>query len=334
MATAEELAALTQKRQAAEAQALEDAVADDATGRTDESLSDVLKAALASWVTTFGALTAPAAGAALTAYLAQVRQATSHATTGLALRASQAAHGALAEATALGARHATEFAHTAGAALLRPPRTVPPGDAAQVARGLVESINEQLRLATRMLSPRIIRQTKWRGVVAGLAAARRALSLSRSGIAWCLHRAINDGAAQAIAAMRADRLWVAEPDACVRCLAYAGRLAFADGTFPGGLSMDPQQAQPDAAPIPGPPQHPNCRCRIVPWRDSWAPPGGSTLPALLQERALRSVAAGRARPSESHAARLRAARGLLVRRDVPARARRQAQAAVAAGRFQ
>lgn len=333
MATAEELAALAQDRQAAEAQELEAAVAAEAAGGTDAALSAAVAAALSGWVAAFGSLSAPAAGAALAAYLGKVRRAADRATAGLGQRTSRAVSRALADAATLGARHAVEFARAAGAAPGLQPRVRPPGDAVQAAYDLDASIAEQLRIAERMLAPRVVRQTRWRGVVAGLAAARRALSLARAGVAWCVHRAINGGAAQAIAAMRADRLWLAESDACVRCLAYVGRVADGDGMFPGGLSMDPQQARPGADPVPGPPLHPACRCRIVPWRDAWAPARGATLPELLRERALRSAAAGRARPSESRAARLRAARDLLARRDVPARVRRQAQAAVTAGHF-
>lgn len=333
MANPEELAALAQQRQASEAAALESAVAAEATGGTDAALSAALTAALSAWVTTFGTLTAPATGAALAAYLGKVRRAADGATAGLGPRTSRVTSRALADAAALGARHAVEFVRAAGASPPRLPSIRPPANAVQAARDLDDIITAQLRLAERMLSPRVVQQTRWRGVVAGLAAARRALSLARSGIAWCVHRAINDGAAQAIAATRADRLWVAEPDACVRCLAYAGHLADDDGLFPGGLSMDPQQLLPGADPIPGPPLHPHCRCKLLPWRDAWMPPGSATLPALLRERALRSVAVGRARPSESRAARLRAAGDLLARRDVPARVRRQAQAAVSAGHF-
>jgi len=176
-----------------------------------------------------------------------------------------------------------------------------------------------------------VRRTGWRGVLAGIGAARRAVALVGRAASWALHRAINGGAAQAVRALGARGLWVAEPTACVRCQAYAGRIETADGTFPGGLSLDPAQRAVHAAPIDGPPLHPNCRCRLVPWREEWAPRRGLALPDLLREQALLSAAAGRARPSESRAARRRAAQALLARRGLSARVRRQA-AATAAGR--
>jgi hypothetical protein len=155
----------------------------------------------------------------------------------------------------------------------------------------------------------------------------------RSAVAWCVHRAANSGAAQAIAALRLQHLWVAEADACVRCVAYAGRLADADGMWPGGLAADPTARDAGAARIEGPPRHINCRCQVIPWRDAWTPPRSPTLPDLLRNQALRSIATGAARPSESRAARLRAARTLLTQPGVPPTVRRQAREAVAAGRF-
>lgn len=333
MAAAEELAALAHGQQATEAEALEAAAVAEAAAGVDTGLSAVLAAALAAWVAAFGSLTAAPSGVGLATLLNRVRRDVARATRGLGPRAARSASRALPEAAALGAGHAAEFARAAGHEPARAPSARPPADAVRAASDLADTINHQLGASDRLLTPRVVQQTSWRGVVAGLGAARRALSLARAGIAWSVHRAINAGAAQTIAAMRANAVWVAEPDACVRCLAYAGRLADSDRVFPGGLSADPQQERPGAAPVPGPPLHAHCRCKLLPWRDEWAPPGGVTLPDLLRDRALLAVAAGSARPSESRAARLRAARDLLTRRDVPARVRRQARAAVAAGRF-
>lgn len=152
----------------------------------------------------------------------------------------------------------------------------------------------------------------------------------RRTIAWAIHRAINGGAAQTADHYGARLLWISEPDACVICLAYAGHISTTDGHFPGGLSMDPHSRSNRAAALDGPPAHPNCRCRAVPWLPDWDTGPGS-LPELLRERALVSVATGRRRPSESHAARRRAAQALLAQRGLSARVRRQATA-TAAGR--
>jgi hypothetical protein len=150
----------------------------------------------------------------------------------------------------------------------------------------------------------------------------------RQTVAWATHRAVNDGAAQTAEHYGALLLWVAEPTACVRCAAYAGHITTPGGKFPGGLSMDPRSRTATASPIEGPPLHPACRCRAVPWMPDWDT-GPGTLPALLRDQALIAVASGEGRPSESRAARRRAAQALLARRGLSARVRRQAAATAA-----
>jgi hypothetical protein len=326
------MAALAEQ-QAAETRRMEDEAAEEADGGAEEALAAVLAGALAEWIAAFGSLQAAGTGAALAGYLARVRRDADRVVQGLGPRASRAARGALDGAAQLGARQALTFAQRAGGVRGRPLRAAVPDDAVVAARAIAGAVAEQMRLAARLLSPAMVRLSGWRGVVAGVAAAKRTASVVRSAITWCVHRAVNSGAGQAIAALHLERLWVAEPDACVRCVAYAGRVADPDGMFPGGLAADPVARDLGAARIDGPPRHVGCRCRVVPWRDVWTPPGSPTLPDLLRDRALRSIATGAARPSESRAARLRAARVLLAQPGVPTTVRRQAREAVAAGRF-
>jgi hypothetical protein len=332
-ANAQQLADLVQQQQTSEATDLESQTVSEADGGADTALAAAITAALGGWVTAFGALTVAGSGPALAAYLAGVRRDVGRATAGLEERAPRVVAARLGEAAGLGARHAVAFAVRAAGGRHRVPEVTVPSEALQAARALGGTVREQLRLAARLLSDQEVGRSGWRGVLTGIGAARKAVGLVGRAASWALHRAINDGAAQAVAALGARGLWVAEPDACVLCLAYAGRLADADGTFPGGLALDPRQRQTSAARIDGPPRHPRCRCRLVPWRDEWAPRRGPALPDLLREQAWRSVAAGSARPSESRAARLRAARTLLATRGVPAAVRRQARTAVAAGHF-
>jgi hypothetical protein len=330
---AQQLADLVQQQQTQEAAGLEAQTTTEADGGAGAALAALVASALAGWVTAFGALTVAGSGPALARYLAGVRHDVGKATAGLDKRAPQAIQARLGEAAELGARHAASFALRAAGRGRRPSQASVPAEALDAVHGLGKTLREQLRLSARLLSEREVQRSGWRSVLAGIGAARRAVAMVGRVASWALHRAINSGAAQAVAALAAQGLWVAEATACVRCLAYAGRYADPDGTFPGGLSLDPHQAAAHATPIDGPPLHAHCRCRLVPWRDEWAPRNGPALPELLREQAWRSVAAGRGRPSESRAARLRAARTLLAQRGVPARVRRQAQAAVAAGHF-
>lgn len=327
-ATAQQLADLAQQGQAAEAAALEEQTAEEADGGAGAALAALVAAALAAWVLAFGGVAAAGGGVALAAYLMRVRRDVNRAQSGLDRRAPRAIEGALAEAAAMGARHAVDFARRASGEAAATPDVKVSRDARQAAKGVADAVGEQLRLAARLLNPRSV--SSWRDVLTGLGAARRAASIVRSAVAWCLHRTINDGAEQAIAALGARALWVAEPDACVICLAYAGRLADRDGRFPGGLSMDPASRSTTKAAIEGPPAHPNCRCRLVPWRDEWAH-GPTTLPELLRQQALTSIATGGGRPTESRTARIRAAQALAVNRQIPDHLRHAARA-TAAGR--
>jgi hypothetical protein len=329
-ATAQQLADLVQQQQAQEAADLEEQTAQQADGGAGAKLAGLLAVALAAWVTAFGALTALGAGTKLVSLLASVRADVDRAASGLGRRAQRTLEGALEDATRLGGRHAVAFLRRASGRSHDLPDLRVGRDVAEAAARLQATVAEQLRLAARLLSPGAVAGSGWRGVVLGLAAARRAATLVRQAIAWTVHRAINDGAAQIADHYGARGLWVTEPDACVICLAYAGRITDRDGRFPGGLSMDPHSRSPRTAALDGPPAHVNCRCRIVPWMPDWDTGPGS-LPDLLRDQAWRSIAAGRGRPSESRSARRRAAHALLAQRGLSARVRRQAEA-TAAGR--
>lgn len=328
-ATPRQLAALVQEQQAEEAAALEEATAQQADDGAGGKLAALVAVALAAWVAAFGTLAVLGAGAKLVSLLASVRADVDRASRGLDRRAQHALQGALEDATLLGARHAAVFLLRATGREHTLPDIRVSRDVAHTAAGLYTTVGEQLRLAARLLTPRTISTSGWRGVILGLAAARRAATLVRQAIAWTIHRAINDGAAQVANHHGARLLWVAEPTACVRCAAYSGRLADRDGRFPGGLSMDPHSRTTTQAAIDGPPLHPACRCRAVPWLPAWETGPGS-LPDLLRDQAWRAIATGAGRPSESHAARRRAAQALLAQRGLSARVRRQAAATAAA----
>jgi hypothetical protein len=329
-ATPQQLAALVQDQQATEAATLEEGTAEQADSGAGTELAALVTVALTAWIAAFGTLTAAGAGVKLAALLAGLRADVDRGGRGLGARSQRALEDALGGATRLGARHAADFLTLASGRHHAIPDAGVPDEAARAAAFLSGAVTEQLRLAARLLSPRMVSGSGWRGVLAGIGAARRAVTLVRQTIAWTIHRAINSGAAQVADHYGARLLWITEPDACVTCLAYAGHLSTEDGRFPGGLSMDPAARSTSKAALDGPPAHVNCRCRAVPWLPAWDTGDGS-LPALLRDQAWRSVAAGRGRPSESRAARRRAAQALLAQRGLSARVRRQA-AATAAGR--
>lgn len=329
-ATPQELADLVQGAQTAEAAALEDKTAQAADGGAGAKLAALVAVVLTAWVTVFGALTAAGAGVKLAGLLAGVRGDVERASRRLPSRSQQVLEGSLEEATRLGARHAAGFLSRATSHRHDIPDVAVPEDVVRAAAALAGEAAEQLRVAARLLSPRMVSGSGWRGVLTGIGAARRAAGVVRRTVAWAVQRAVNDGAAQTADHYGALLLWVAEPTACVRCAAYAGHITAPGGKFPGGLSMDPASRTGHATSIEGPPLHPSCRCRAVPWMPDWDTGPGS-LPALLRDQALTAIAVGEGRPSESRAARRRAAQALLAQRGLSARTRRQATA-TAAGR--
>ena len=124
---------------------------------------------------------------------------------------------------------------------------------------------------------------------------------------------------------RVGVVWIAERDGCVECLAYAGEVAYAGEEFPGGLTMDTKKPR-NTRPLPSPPLHPNCRCSVIPHRET----DGAAFPDALK----REVAKGWRVESESEAVRLRAAESLLRRgADLPQSVQDQAERSLLRGSF-
>lgn len=110
-------------------------------------------------------------------------------------------------------------------------------------------------------------------------------------------------------------IWVAERDACVRCLAYQGEHVFPQAKFEGGLTFGPRWPSVIGRPpllgpgwFDGEGSHPNCRCelRLIRLRDIAGPADA------LKREARRSVAKGWARPTEGSNVRVVAAERLLA----------------------
>jgi hypothetical protein len=170
---------------------------------------------------------------------------------------------------------------------------------------------------------------------------------------------LNAGIAEVAKATGARLVWAAERDACVTCLALSGHVVDVGQPFNWRLTFGAKAYEPMAynpagklVPVPllRPPRHPNCRCRVSPWRGhdaegalsvthDWADAiqeaqargdqvavdaarkaaaaaadsAAFDLPAALRREAERSVLRGDALPSESENVRLQAADRLLAR---------------------
>lgn len=126
----------------------------------------------------------------------------------------------------------------------------------------------------------------------------------------------------------ASVMWVAERDACLTCQRLSGHIMPPGRRFPAAMTYGDKSLKWDK--FDGfPPRHPHCRCRIrVVIGDM------SAASAALQREARRSIVRGFSLPTESGAARVRAADRLLRRgAGLPRSVEAYGRAAVAAGRF-
>jgi hypothetical protein len=323
------LADLIQDAHIATARDLERDTIRTATGRAEDLLADAVAGATASWIRDFGGVHAPGHGPELDRIIAVVQEQIHDALLDLVPRARRAAYDALPLGFRIGVEQARQTLQALG---------VRATDFVDTARDFLEQAEEisshvahYLEIADRILG---IQPSAFPRLLAAVQKARTAVTRVRAGLGWALNASFNYGAAAVADAAGLGLLWVAEPDACVRCAAYSGHIAPHGGGFPGGLSYDPKQRTVGAQPVKVPPLHPHCRCRAVPWSEDWPLGVGTRFPELLRRQADRSVARGLALPSESGPARVRAARNLLNSgRPLPPRVEARAREAVAAGRF-
>ncbi|MEU6365760.1 hypothetical protein ABZ876_08385 [Streptomyces sp. NPDC046931] len=312
---------------------LENRLAGRAMRGSDRAFEELIRRVLAAWTKAFGGPGQSALpGDVLRRIIDTARAAVRRLLDDLAGRAPGILQDGLGPALAMGVRQGAEFVRAASGRRRREPRVPSVGRALRdEARRIRDMVVERRDRALHLLHED--RVSRWSHMLAGLGAARAALPAIRAHIAWVINAAVHEGLDAVVRATAPLRLWVAEADACVRCLAYTGRSARPGEAFPGGLSWDPRQRKARAAGVDGPPLHAHCRCRTVPWSDSWTTEG-VPFPLALQREAHRSIAYGRARPSESRAARIRAVRELLLtERDLLPAVQARARTAVRTGRF-
>lgn len=332
--SSDDLRRLVQDDHTSEVIDLEDQLAARTIAGSDRDFEDLIRRTLTAWTGAFGGPHhAASPGDILRRILAAARTAITRILDRLADRAPGALSDGLGPAVAMGVRQGTAFVRAASGRRRREPKVPSVSqvlrDEAHRIRGMV---GERRDRALFLLHPD--RVSRWSHLLAGLGAARAAIPAIRAHIAWVINTAVHEGLDAVVRATAPQRVWVSEADACVRCLAYTGRVVKAGEPFPGGLSWDPRQRRARAQGVDGPPLHSHCRCRAVPWNNTWDT-SDTPFPLALQREAHRSIGYGRARPSESRAARLRAARELLRTVDdlLPA-VETRARTAVRTGRFQ
>lgn len=312
---------------------LENTIGGRALTGSDRAFEELIRRTLTAWTQAFGGPDQAALpGDVLRRILAAAETAVRRILDRIADRAPAALADGLAPALAMGVRQGAEFVRAASGRRRREPRVPSAGRVLRdEAHRIREVVAERRDRALFLLHPD--RVSRWSQVLAGLGAGRATLPAVRAHIAWVVNTAVHEGLDAVVRATAHLRVWVSEADACVRCLAYTGRTAKPGEPFPGGLSWDPRQRKTRSAGVDGPPLHAHCRCRTVPWNDSWRP-DGIPFPEALRREAERSIGYGNARPSESRAVRLRAARELLRTVDdlLPA-VEDRARTAIRTGRF-
>jgi len=123
-------------------------------------------------------------------------------------------------------------------------------------------------------------------------------------------------------------MWIAERDACLTCTALSGQIVRVGERFPANRTFGDKPLLWHGF-TGRPPRHPSCRCRC---RPVWGDAQGAA--EALRREARRSVVRGFSLPSESQAARLRAADRLLRRgAGLPKTVEAYGRDAVRAGRF-
>jgi len=331
----ERVARLIQGRHTEAIQRLEQQAVVQAVGGLDEAFTQVARDTTTLWTKLFGG---PRVGAAddklLARVIAAVRQALARLFKGLGRRAQQALDASLNPAAALGVAQGAQVLSLLTGRRTRGTGAAPSRAQRRAARTLPGIVDEQHRSALGLLKAKLIRGLGLTGALAAVGRGRGVIGRITAAITHTVNQAVNEAIAAQIRKAGAKKVWVAERDGCVRCTAYAGLVADPDEDFPSGLSWDPSQRGRGEA-LAGPPLHPNCRCRLAPWKDEWAAPGVPPLPEVLRREAWRSIARGWSLPTESNAARIRAARELLgtgVR--LPKSVLEFAADAVRAGRFE
>jgi hypothetical protein len=125
-----------------------------------------------------------------------------------------------------------------------------------------------------------------RDLDAVLTHAQRAVRGLETDAGWVVQRSITLAKHQAAHASSWNLVWVTERNACLNCLAYAGRVVSPLGLFPEGLTYGDNPLR-SYGPLVGPPLHPNCRCQLD--RTNLA---AGTLDIGLAREAARSIARG------------------------------------------
>ena len=310
---------LAQGEHAQAIEQLEDRAKQRAVSQLAAQLDAVESAATALWVALFGDLAVEGEGVALRRLLDGLRARLRAAYSRAGLLAPVELDAALQAALGLGVAQAQRLAGVTAAA-----EAVVDADTLAAIEGVPGILAEQLALAERQLAILGTAGGSFPSLLAALSQARKGQTRVEASAAWVVERGVSTGSGAVAEEIGAHKLWIAERNACLTCLAYAGEVV--QQTFPAGRTFGRKSTVHKA--IPGPPAHPHCRCTITPWTPDDVDRSGVTgveygagrreraarvdLPAALKREARRSVVKGWS-DHDSTKQRLAAAERLLVR---------------------
>jgi hypothetical protein len=158
-----------------------------------------------------------------------------------------------------------------------------------------------------------LQQGTFRTVQATAAPAMQSANTVERAASTVTNTELNNGITAVADRIGAQRVWIAERSACLVCAALSGSVVNVGESFDLDATFGDKPM--DFVPIgvgglTGPPRHPWCRCRVSPWIGQ-GPSGAIDFPTALRRESERSALRGFSLPSESRAARTRAADRLL-----------------------
>ncbi|QYW07269.1 hypothetical protein SEA_ROONEY_12 [Streptomyces phage Rooney] len=307
----EKLLELVQQRQIDAIASIEDKAIKAATEKRYAAIDKALRSATLSWIEAFGSMSAEGSGPALNKMISDALGASNSALKGLEGSVVSALTEAVGSAVTAATEQGKAFVEGATGKSAAAKVAAPAVDLKAERAAVKAAVAEGESAFKRLLKRNVVERLGLRGILAGIRQARNVLGRAKSTITTSVNANVQKTMQATATANKAPyQLWVAERDACVNCLKYAGQIVKTGEEWKGGQSWDPKQVDKKAADV-APPLHPHCRCRAVPWNPAWAKEGEVSLPEAVSREAQRSIARGFSLPSESNASRIRALKELL-----------------------
>jgi len=308
---AEKLLELVQQKQIDAIASIEDKAIKAATEKRYAAIDSAVRSATLNWIKEFGSMSADGSGPALNKMISDALGASNSALKGLEDSVISSLSEAVGSAVTTAQEQGKAFVEGATGKSAAAKVAVPAVDLAEERAAVRAAVSESEKGFKALLKRNVVERLGLRGILSGLTHARNALNRAKSTITTSVNNNVQKTMHATATANKAPmEVWVAERDACVNCLKYAGQVVKRGEDWVGGQSWDPNQVDKKAKGV-RPPLHPHCRCRPVPWNPAWAKPGEVSLPDAVSREAQRSIARGFSLPSESNASRIRALKELL-----------------------